>query len=97
MHVCVRMRVCVCVEGEILSLTSVSVMRCPRLSPPCLYTQILWEGWLCCHSIPKKAHFVGLSFHWFEFILMSPVTMVTQGRRKDFWSSLIVIGTHAIS
>ena len=36
------------------------------------------------------------SFHWFDFILMSPVTMVTQGHRKDFWSSLIVIGTCAI-
>ena len=29
-----------CVEGEILSLTSVNVMRCPRLSPPCWYTQM---------------------------------------------------------
>ena len=97
MHVCVCVREFVCVEGEIPSLTSsVNVMTCPRLSPPCLYTQILWEGWLCCHSIPKNAHFIGLSFHWFGFILMSPVTMVTQGCRKDFWSSLIVIGTCAI-
>ena len=47
-----------CVEGEILSLTSVNVTRCPRLSPLLVYSKIV--GRLALLSLnAKKAHFIG--------------------------------------
>ena len=77
-----RMTECVCRGRDTLS----DISECDEMSqafPTMLvYSNIV--GRLALLSLNTKAHFIGLSFHWFGFILMSPVTMVTQGGRKDF-------------
>ena len=62
---CVRMSVCACMHSGILSLTSVSVMRCLRLSPLLAYSNIV--GRLALLSLNTKQS----SFHWSLISLIS--------------------------